>query len=223
MTKKSDASLKTLLEGAEKFGKEVYPQEEDLFRKLANAQSPHTLFITCGDSRVVPNLITQSSAGDLFIIRNVGNIVPPSSAKDPSIRAALHYAVEVMKVKNIVVCGHSNCGAMKALEQFDKTGEWPADDLEDWLKYAQPALEKVKKTTFDPSVDVCCTLTEANVRLQIKNLKTYTFIQEAKKKRHINIRGWYYNIGTGKISVVQDGDTAPHDTSEELKRLSKHK
>ncbi|QCE35527.1 carbonic anhydrase [Acetobacteraceae bacterium] len=223
MTKKSDASLVRLLKGVEKFGKEVYPHEEDLFRKLANAQSPHTLFITCGDSRVDPNLITQSSPGELFIIRNVGNIVPQVDVKDPNITAALHYAVEVMKVKNIIICGHSNCGAMKALEQFDETGKWPASDLADWLKYAEAALEKVKKTSFEKSEHVCCNLTEANVRLQISHLKTYSFIQEAKKKRNINIKGWYYNIGTGTVSVVQDSDTPPLLASEELALLKKRR
>ena len=107
--------MNRLIQGFEQFRKEVFPSQRALFRKLAEGQSPSTMFITCADSRVVPSLILQSEPGDIFISRAVGNIVPPFGETPGGITSTLEYAVEVLKVRHVIICGHSDCGALKAV------------------------------------------------------------------------------------------------------------
>src|SRR5271169_3991939 len=139
--------MERLIEGVHKFRSDQFGNYRKLFRKLSQeGQNPHTLFITCSDSRVLAELITQSKPGDLFVVKNVGNIVPSASAKGDtnSTAAAIEFAVANLRVSDIVICGHSQCGAIAAL-----LGRPPVDDsqphLRDWLKLAAPVLETLKK------------------------------------------------------------------------------
>ena len=111
----ADQALQSIVDGFKRFRHEVFPQQEELFKKLATAQNPRAMFITCADSRVVPELITQSSPGDLFVNRNVGNVVPAYGQMMGGVSTAIEYAVMALGVQHIVICGHSDCGAMKAV------------------------------------------------------------------------------------------------------------
>lgn len=111
----ADAALKHIVDGFLRFHHEVFPEQKELFKKLATAQTPRAMFITCADSRIVPELITQSLPGDLFVTRNVGNVVPPYGQMNGGVSSAIEYAVSVLGVRHIIVCGHSDCGAMRAV------------------------------------------------------------------------------------------------------------
>src|SRR5215471_5446700 len=136
--------MQRLIEGVHKFRKDEFGNYRKLFRKLSQeGQNPHTLFITCSDSRVLAELITQSKPGDLFVVKNIGNIVPPASATGStnSTAAAIEFAVEVLRVSDIVVCGHSQCGAMTAL--IEGISSKPMPHFEEWLQLAAPVRERV--------------------------------------------------------------------------------
>ena len=138
--------MQKIIEGFLKFQKEVYPHQKQLFEQLATGQSPKALIVTCSDSRVVPELLTQQEPGDLFVIRNAGNIVPSYGPEPGGVSATVEYAVSVLKVSNIVICGHSNCGAMAAI-----TSEQPLDKLPavaHWLRHADAAKAIVAAQSF---------------------------------------------------------------------------
>src|SRR5690349_6925596 len=139
--------MQQLIAGVHKFRKDQFGNYRKLFRKLSQeGQNPHTLFITCSDSRVLAELITQSKPGDLFVVKNIGNIVPPASASGStnSTAAAIEFAVEVLRVSDIVVCGHSQCGAVSALLNESSVGP-NMTHLRAWLSLAGPVLEMVRK------------------------------------------------------------------------------
>ncbi len=193
--------MEKLYKGVHKFQKSYFKKEEDFFNRLSESQMPEVLFITCSDSRVDPNLVTQSKPGELFIVRNVGNIIPPYNAiKDKnSVAAAIEFAAMELKVKDIIVCGHSNCGAMKALYKKDEDfASMP--HLGDWLKIAMPVKEVIN--AFYPGLkgEPCHRITEEeNILMQLGNIQTYPFVEELLKKGEVHLHGWYYDIGTGDI------------------------
>ncbi|MEZ4750451.1 MAG: carbonic anhydrase [Bdellovibrionota bacterium] len=158
--------MKELLTGINKFSKQVHPKKTDLFKKLETGQQPHTLFITCSDSRIDPSLITQTEPGEIFIVRNAGNIVPPYGASRGGEEATIEYAVDGLKVRNIVVCGHSHCGAMSALLDKNLVSKMPA--VSKWLEHAESTLRRVQ--TGEVSVDEAV---KTNTRVQVDNLKTH--------------------------------------------------
>lgn len=190
-----------LYKGIRRFQESFFKKEEDFFRRLSKSQDPDVLFITCADSRVDPALVTQSKPGELFIVRNVGNIIPPyDSLKDKnSVAAAIEFAVSALKVSDVIVCGHSNCGAMQALyKKSDEMGKMP--HLMDWLNLAKPVKDAVLKSYPDSPQDVLQEITEKeNVLAQIENIETYPFIAHALNEGAIYLHGWYYNIGTGEM------------------------
>ena len=156
--------MQQLIEGVHKFRTDEFGNYRKLFRKLSQeGQNPHTLFITCSDSRVLAELITQSKPGDLFVVKNVGNIVPPARASGDtnSTAAAIEFAVENLRVSDLVICGHSQCGAIAAL-----LGETPVDDsqphLRDWLKLASP----VRETLINNYADLTETTARDNAAAQ---------------------------------------------------------
>lgn len=193
--------MEKLYKGIHKFQKSYFKNKEDFFNRLSESQTPEVLFITCADSRVDPNLVTQSRPGELFILRNVGNIVPSYDAiKDKnSVAAALEFAALELKVRDIIVCGHSNCGAMKALYKSDE--DFIAmPHLGDWLKIAKPVKEVVN--AFYPEVrgESRYRITEEeNILMQLGNIQTYPFVEEMLRKGALYLHGWYYDIGTGDI------------------------
>ncbi|MDP3048882.1 MAG: carbonic anhydrase [Thermodesulfovibrionales bacterium] len=193
--------MKKLYKGIHKFQESYFKKEEEFFKRLSKEQEPEVLFITCSDSRVDPNLVTQSRPGELFIVRNVGNIIPPYDAiKDNnSVAAAIEFAVLMLKVKDIIVCGHSNCGAMQALYKDEREFE-NTPHLRDWLRLADSVRNIVLKYYPETSAEIRQRITEEeNVLCQLHNIQTYPFVQEALNEGVLHLHGWRYNIETGKI------------------------
>jgi carbonic anhydrase len=193
--------MKKLIEGAVAFRQNDFEKHEKLFSELGKAQKPHTLFIGCSDSRLVPEMITTTQPGELFMIRNVANIVPPyqHSGEYLATLSAIEFAVQALEVENIVVCGHSNCGGCAALymqeEYFRKLPH-----TSKWLELALPVKNKVLNILPEGNHASREWLTEQmNVVEQIQHLLTYPYIAEKYEKRELNISGWYYIIETGEI------------------------
>lgn len=193
--------MERLYKGIHKFKSSYFKKKEEFFQRLSEGQSPEVLFITCADSRVDPNLVTQSRPGELFIMRNVGNIIPPYDAiKDKnSVAAGLEFAVLRLRVKDIIVCGHSGCGAMQALHKAEtELNDMP--HLKEWISIANPSKELVDKLYADEPMERRMRLTEfENVLLQLKNIETYPFVTQALQAGVLSLHGWYYDIGTGKV------------------------
>jgi carbonic anhydrase len=190
-----------LYKGIWHFQQSYFRKEEEFFRRLSGRQSPEVLFVTCADSRVDPNLVTQSRPGELFILRNVGNIIPPyDSIKDRnSVAAAIELAVLELKIRDIIICGHSNCGAMEALHKGEKElADMP--HLREWLQLATPVRDFILKHYAEATDEVRQTVTEEeNVLLQLHNVQTYPFVSKALSAGSLRLHGWYYNIGTGSV------------------------
>lgn len=193
--------MEKLFKGICVFRDSYFRKERELFRKLSKSQRPDVLFVTCSDSRVDPNLITQSRPGDLFIVRNVGNIIPPyDSIKDKnSSAAAVEFAVMSLKVSDIIICGHSNCGAMETLS----LGGEALDDmphLREWLKLASPVLERdFPELAEDESGGRA--VEKKNILLQLENVRTYPFLERPLLEGKVRLHGWYYEIQTGEVSA----------------------
>lgn len=198
--------MRELFEGAIKFKEEDYLEHKNLYENLKKKQDPHTLFISCVDSRVVPNLITNTLPGDLFVVRNVGNVVPPyKEISKNSLRSgylattsAIEYALSILNIKNIIVCGHSNCGACSAIYANKKTlAKTPY--VAKWLELLEPVKKRVE--ALNPaSLSKRIWLSEQiNVELQLENLMTYPFVEERFDSGELRICGWYYIIETGEI------------------------
>lgn len=190
--------MERLKAGVAQFQQDVFPQEKELFRRLATKQCPEILFLTCADSRVNPNLITQTKPGELFICRNIGNVVPPHGTQDGSVATIMEYAVEVLGVKHIVICGHSGCGAIKSL--LDPNDDDQVPQVTQWLRYAE-AARRVATRLHERhlSDDLLLTATEQNVVAQLNNLRTYPEIAARLSARELTLHGWYYDIGSGRI------------------------
>jgi carbonic anhydrase len=169
---------------------------------LAKGQAPATLFITCSDSRIVPELITQTAPGELFVLRNAGNLVPPWTAEHTGEAATIEYAVKVLKVREIVVCGHSHCGAMQALLNPESVAELPA--VKQWLTHAQRTLEEIANLPLegegsDESEDLLTTAVKCNVIVQLAHLRTYPAVAETEDRGELVLHGWYYRFETGEL------------------------
>jgi carbonic anhydrase len=195
--------MQQLIEGVHKFRKDEFGSYRKLFRKLSQSgQNPHTLFITCSDSRVLAELITQSQPGDLFVVKNIGNIVPPASATGDtnSTAAAIEFAVENLRVDDIVICGHSQCGAIDALLGITKVSD-TAPHLRDWLKLASPVLETLKKeyTHIHDLEARCIAAAEENVLYALDNLHSYSCVQERLADGSLSLHGWFFKIATAEL------------------------
>src|SRR6201996_3560807 len=173
--------MERLIEGVHRFRHDAFGNYRKLFRKLSKeGQNPHTLFITCSDSRVLAELITQSKPGDLFVVKNVGNIVPLSTVTGDtnSTAAAIEFAVENLRVSDIVICGHSQCGAISALLGQTKVGD-ATPHLRDWLKLAAPVIETLKKeyNHLHTAEERETAAAEENVLFGLDNLHSYSCVQ----------------------------------------------
>jgi carbonic anhydrase len=187
----------------------VFTAYQDLFQSLAQGQSPEALFITCSDSRIVPNLITATNPGDLFVLRNVGNIVPPlASAGDYTEAAAIEYAVQELRVKDIIVCGHSGCGAMKAALDAS-TGRLPR--VQSLLRHVGPARQLLEghahalSGTAATRVDA---LSQLNVLCQLQHLRTHPPVAEQLRRGTLTLHGWFFEIDTARLHVFDSTATA---------------
>jgi carbonic anhydrase len=210
-----DDSLLGLLRGVEDFSHKVFPESQHLFDELAEGQSPHTLFITCADSRVVPEMITQTQPGELFVCRNIGNIVPGYGEMLGGVSAVVEYAVMVLGVRHVVICGHTDCGAMKGLLNPESTKDLPT--VEAWLRNAQAAKSAVFARKLE-GPEAMQALIEENVRLQLTHLRTHPAVAAAMANNAITLQGWVYGIGDGKISVLDESANRFIPLAEAIKR-----
>jgi len=194
--------MEYLFDGVREFNARDFNTFKEHFGQLGRKQSPHTLFIGCSDSRLVPNLITNTLPGELFVIRNIANLVPYYRISNDYLAtlSAIEYAVKVLHVHNILICGHSNCGGCNALFLPEESfSEIP--NVRKWLNLALPVREKVELIPGiheDPAKREWIT-EQLNIIEQMNHLLTYPFIGEKFKNGEINILGWYYNIETGEI------------------------
>ena len=196
----ADAALQHIVDGFLHFHHEIFPQQEELFKKLATSQKPRAMFITCADSRIVPELITHSSPGDLFVTRNVGNVVPPYGQMNGGVSTAIEYAVLALGVQHIIVCGHSDCGAMRAVLNPDTLEKMPT--VKAWLRHAEVAKTMVHDNC--PCGDEKQTmpiLTEENVIAQLQHLRTHPSVASRMASGQLFIHGWVYNIETSEIKA----------------------
>jgi carbonic anhydrase len=193
--------VRKLIAGLHEFQCNYFKQHRDLFEHLSHEQHPRALFITCSDSRIDPNLLTQTEPGELFIIRNAGNIIPPYGATNGGEGAAVEYAVQALGVKQIIVCGHSNCGAMKGLLQLGRLAE-DMPLVYDWLKHAEATRRLIKENYADYEGEELLNATiEENVLTQLENLRTYPVIHSKLHQGEISLYGWVYKIDTGGVFV----------------------
>jgi carbonic anhydrase len=192
--------MKRLIDGALRFQGEIYQDYRELFRKLATGQSPEALLITCSDSRVAPDLFVQAKPGDVFVCRNAGNIAPPYMDVNGGVTATIEYAVAVLNVGHIIVCGHSDCGAMKALLHPEKLQGLPS--VKSWLHHAHRAEVVVRENC--PDLDEPARLNaliEENVLAQLDNLRTHPSVASRLKSGSIQLHAWVYDIESGQIRV----------------------
>lgn len=205
--------MKKLLEGLRKFQTEYFSQHREFFAELAHGQSPRILFITCSDSRIDPNLITQAEVGELFVIRNAGNMIPPFGATNGGEGAAVEYAIQALNIEEIIVCGHSHCGAMKGLLKINKLAE-EMPLVYDWLKQAEATRRLIKENYNDLEGEELLELTIAeNVLNQLENLHTYPVIRSRMHQGKLSLHAWIYRIESGEVlaydSILHDF-VAPH-------------
>ena len=193
--------MQKIINGYLQFKESRFEERKDLFAKLSNSQSPEVLFITCSDSRIDPNLITQTQPGELFVIRNAGNIVPPHTAESDGIVASIEFAVVALGVKHIVVCGHSNCGAMKGA--INTAGLSTLPKVKVWLNYCSEAVTIAQSRENNSKSDELNSVTQENVLLQIRRLEQYPEISKRLATGDIEIHGWVYEIGDGTIKCFK--------------------
>ncbi len=190
--------MEKVLAGLVKFQKEVFERKQDLFQQLSRQQAPTVLFITCSDSRIDPSLITQTDPGDLFILRNAGNLIPTYGAAIGGSTATIEYAVSVLKVEHVIICGHTDCGAMKGLLHPEKLQDLPA--VKSWLLQAETTMRIVKdhlghlseEKRFEETI-------KENVLVQLDHLRTHPAVATRLRKGDLYLHGWIYSIENGTV------------------------
>jgi carbonic anhydrase len=194
------------LEGISHFQKHVYPEHQELFEELASGQRPEALFITCADSRIDPCLLTQTKPGQLFICRAIGNIVPPYPDKVGGVSATIEYAVGILRVPEVIVCGHTDCGVMRGALHPEALHDYP--NVSAWLRYAD-----VQHREASPSAEFLLALTEHNVAAQLKNLCTHPSVAARLAAGDLQLHGWVYHIGSGLVTTYSP-DTGRFEPSD---------
>lgn len=196
--------MKKLIEGIIDFRKSLDQETKGTFAKLALEQNPDALFIGCCDSRVVANVFASTDPGDLFVLRNIGNLIPPASSHhDTSAPAAMEFSVLSLNISDIIVCGHSECGAMRAL--CDGTEKLSCAHLKSWLEHGKKSLEKVRGgTTLDDSLSEHNQVSQMNVLTQIEHLKSYPFIQERLASGQLQIHGMWFDIAPVDVYYYEE-------------------
>jgi carbonic anhydrase len=219
MNEEKDPSgdLLGLLQGVDDFSRDVFPENKALFKGLAREQAPHTLFITCADSRVVPEMITQTQPGELFVSRNIGNIVPGYGEMLGGVSAVIEYAVIALGVRQIVICGHTDCGAMKGLTAGDQLIDMPTVQV--WLRNAE-AAKSVVMARHLPDAEVVQALVEENVRLQLMHLRTHPAVAGRLAQHDLVLQGWVYDIERGRVSVYNEKEDRFESLAQARERLS---
>jgi carbonic anhydrase len=186
-----------LLGGVSRFREQVYPRNRDLFEELALGQRPEALFITCADSRIDPCLLTQTRPGELFICRVIGNIVPPYPSVAGGVSATIEYAVGVLRVPEVVVCGHTDCGVMRGALNPEALAGHPS--VARWLRFAG-----VEDRDAQPTPEFLLSLTERNVVAQLKNLRSHPAVAARLEQGDLTLHGWVYHIGPGLVTAYDE-------------------
>ena len=211
-----DEVLEKLKEGIRQFQSEIYPQQADAYRRAASEpQQPAALIVTCADSRIDPELITQSGPGEIFVTRNIGNLVPAYGEMMGGVSAVIEYAVSALQVRHIAICGHSDCGAMKALLNPASLAGLPS--VKNWMRNADAAMsvaDSLAPKDEKPS-ERLKRLTEENVLLQIQHLRTHPSVAGAMARKELTLSGWVYDIGAGDVRIAENGEREFHSTREE--------
>ncbi|AMV48119.1 carbonic anhydrase [Paraburkholderia caribensis] len=192
--------MQEIIDGFLKFQRDVFPARKELFRKLATSQTPRTLFISCSDSRMVPELVTQREPGDLFVIRNAGNIVPSFGPEPGGVSATVEYAVAALGVTDVVICGHSDCGAMTAVATCKCLDHMPA--VANWLRYADSAKLVNESREHADERERIDSMVRENVIAQLNNLKTHPSVALALAQGRLKLHGWVYDIESGSIDAL---------------------
>lgn len=204
MTHTHDDALEKLKQGILQFQREVYPARQEMYEQATQTpQQPHTLLITCADSRIDPEALTQSGPGEIFVARNVGNMVPAYGEMLGGVSAVIEYAVDALKVQHAVVCGHTDCGAMKGI----LAGAGALDSMptvKSWLRNADAA--KRVAATVDDGASPLQTLTEQNVLLQMQHLRTHPSVAGALARGALSISGWVYDIASGDVRIYDEAE-----------------
>jgi carbonic anhydrase len=200
--------MKKLIKGLQEFRANYVSTHWELMEELSHGQKPRVLFITCSDSRIAPNLITQTEPGELFIIRNAGNIIPPYRAANGGEGGTLEYAITALGIEQIIVCGHSHCGAMGGLLKLNQLQE-DMPLVYDWLKHAEATRRLVKDSyqnyTDEELIEI---MVAENVLTQIENLKTYPVVHSRLYQGKLHIYGWVYHIETGEVLAYDSSNHA---------------
>ena len=191
--------MQKIVEGIHQFRNDIFRSKQRLFERLAEGQQPQALFITCSDSRIDPAMLTQTEPGELFILRNAGNIVPPHGATNGGEAATIEFAVRALGVKDIIICGHSHCGAMSGLLAPENLEDLPA--IRDWLSYAD-STRRIMQENYAHLSEASARLTttvEENVLVQLEHLRTHPSVAAALARRELSIHGWVYEFETGQV------------------------
>jgi carbonic anhydrase len=196
--------VEKLLEGISRFQKRIYPKHQQLFEKLAAGQRPEVLFITCADSRIDPSLLTQTKPGELFICRVIGNIVPPYPQTIGGVSATIEYAIGILRVPIVIVCGHTDCGVIRGALNPEPLAAYP--NVTSWLRHA-----KIEHRTAEPSEEFLLKLTERNVVGQLENLRCHPAVAARLHEDDFLLQGWVYHIGPGIVTAYdeQTGEFRP--------------
>lgn len=199
--------MKKLVRGIIDFRQNVRASVRERFAHLALGQAPDTLFVGCSDSRVVPNLFASTEPGDLFVTRNVGNLVAPRRDGPPvpggnSVAAAVEFSISVLQVRDIIVCGHSDCGAMRAL--IDPAKRAGLVQVQEWLEHAAPAVARLAAgDRLNPELSPMNNLSQLNVLVQMEHLQTYPSVRERLAAGTLHLHGWYFDIGGAEVHAYE--------------------
>lgn len=195
-----------LVRGIHQFQNHVFNDNRELFDRLSKGQQPLALLITCSDSRICPDMLMQTRPGELFVLRTAGNIVPPYGAVHGGEAATIEYAIAALKVRDIIVCGHSHCGAMAALFQYQELNKLPA--VKSYLKHAEATRRIIGENyqdVTDPTQRLNLTI-EENVLVQLENLRTHPAVAAAVGREELNLHGWVYQFENGRVLSYSPSD-----------------
>ncbi len=213
--------MQKLLDGIHTFQRDVFQTQRKFFERLVDGQQPQALFITCSDSRINPNLITQTQPGELFILRNAGNLVPPHGSATNGEAATIEFAVAGLGVTDVVICGHSHCGAMKGLLCPEQLNNMPA--MDSWLTYAEATRRIItEKYTHLEGEALVTAAVEENVLVQVEHLRTHPSVAAALSRGALKLHAWVYKLQTGEVFtyapdqgqfILLPEDTAKQDSA----------
>ena len=191
--------MEKLVKGIHAFQSHFFRERHELFERLQSGQNPQSLIISCSDSRVMPDLITQAEPGDLFVLRNAGNLIPPHGASiDGGEAATIEFAIKALKIRDIIICGHTLCGVMHALIRPEVLADMPR--MKSWLNHAEATREIIKASYLNMSPDSVWKATvEENVLVQLENLRTHPAVLAALARGEVKLHGWVYKLETGQV------------------------